>query len=78
MSAVFPGTGHRYLVDFKAFRVALYFESEIDGVCSSQSPISAVPTKFRRDRILAEHDLFGKPDSTRGSSPRAGFFRIML
>jgi hypothetical protein len=25
-----------------------------------------------------EHDLFGKPASTLGSSPRAGFFRIML
>lgn len=24
----FPGTGHRYLVDFKAFRVELYFQSE--------------------------------------------------
>src|SRR4029077_1727231 len=29
-------------------------------------------------RILVEHDLFGKPASTLGSSPRAGFFRIML
>jgi hypothetical protein len=25
-----------------------------------------------------EHDLFGKPVSTPGSSPGAGFFRIML
>ena len=25
-----------------------------------------------------EHDLFGKSVSTLGSSPRAGFFRIML
>ena len=40
MSAVFPGTGHRYLVDFKAFRV--------------------------------------EPNSSRGSTPRAGFFRFML
>ena len=28
MSDTFPGTGHRYLVDFKAFRVELYFASE--------------------------------------------------
>ncbi len=27
---------------------------------------------------LVEHDLFGKPASTLGTSPRAGFFRIML
>jgi hypothetical protein len=26
----------------------------------------------------AEHDLFGKSVSTLGSTPRAGFFRIML
>ena len=25
-----------------------------------------------------EHDLFGEPVSSRGSRPRAGFFRIML
>jgi len=25
-----------------------------------------------------EHDLFGKPASILGSSPRTGFFRIML
>jgi len=24
----FPGTGHRYFVDFKAFRVQLFFQSE--------------------------------------------------
>jgi hypothetical protein len=28
MSETFPATGHRYLVDFKAFRVELYFQSE--------------------------------------------------
>jgi len=28
MAEVFPGTGHRYLVDFQAFRVELYFTSE--------------------------------------------------
>ena len=28
MSEPFPGVGHRYLVDFRAFRVELYFESE--------------------------------------------------
>jgi hypothetical protein len=28
--------------------------------------------------ILVEHDLFGKPVPTLGSSPRAGFFQIML
>lgn len=28
MLETFPGTGHRYLVDFKAFRVELYFQSE--------------------------------------------------
>jgi hypothetical protein len=27
---------------------------------------------------LAEHDLFGKPAATLGSSSRAGFFPIML
>jgi hypothetical protein len=28
MSEIFPAIGHRYLVDFEAFRVELYFESE--------------------------------------------------
>jgi hypothetical protein len=28
--------------------------------------------------LLLEHDLFRKPVSTLGSSPRAGFFGIML
>jgi len=28
--------------------------------------------------FLVENDLFEKPASTLGSSPRAGFFRIML
>jgi hypothetical protein len=28
MADAFPGTGHRYLVDFQEFRVELYFESE--------------------------------------------------
>jgi len=28
MSEVFPAVGHRYLVDFKAFRVELSFQSE--------------------------------------------------
>jgi hypothetical protein len=28
MSRGFPAVGHRYLVDFKVFRVQLYFESE--------------------------------------------------
>ena len=28
MLETFPATGHRYLVDFKAFRVELYFQSE--------------------------------------------------
>jgi hypothetical protein len=28
MSQRFPAIGHHYLVDFKAFRVELYFESE--------------------------------------------------
>jgi hypothetical protein len=31
-----------------------------------------------RSRFLMEHDLFGKSVTTLGSSPRAGFFRIML
>jgi hypothetical protein len=31
-----------------------------------------------RSSILVEHDLFGKPVSITGSSPVAGFFRIML
>lgn len=28
MNASFPGVGHRYLVNFVAFRVVLFFESE--------------------------------------------------
>jgi hypothetical protein len=28
MLETFPAVGHRYLVDFKAFRVELYFQSE--------------------------------------------------
>jgi hypothetical protein len=28
MGCSFPGVGHRYLVDFQAFRVELYFASE--------------------------------------------------
>jgi hypothetical protein len=28
MSETFPAIGHRYLVDFQAFRVELYFESD--------------------------------------------------
>ncbi|MFL5317902.1 MAG: MoaF-related domain-containing protein, partial [Microvirga sp.] len=28
MPEEFPAVGHRYLVDFSAFRVELYFESE--------------------------------------------------
>jgi len=28
MGLAFPGTGHRYLVDFQAFRVELFFHSE--------------------------------------------------
>jgi hypothetical protein len=28
MSEIFPAIGHRYLVDFQAFRVELYFESD--------------------------------------------------
>jgi hypothetical protein len=32
----------------------------------------------RCSSILGEHDLFGKPASILGSSPRTGFFRIML
>jgi len=31
-----------------------------------------------RSSILVEHDLFGKPASILGSSPRTSFFRIML
>jgi hypothetical protein len=31
-----------------------------------------------RSNILVERDLFGKPLSTLGSTPRAGIFRIML
>jgi hypothetical protein len=31
-----------------------------------------------RSRISLEHDLFGKPVSTPGSNPGAGFFRIKL
>ena len=35
-------------------------------------------SRFIRVGVWWEHDLFGKPASTLGSSPRAGFFRIML
>lgn len=41
MVKAFPGAGHRYLVDFKAFRVQLYFESDTSltytGVASDGS-----------------------------------------
>jgi hypothetical protein len=36
-----------------------------------------VESAFRFSWLL-EHDLFRKPVSTLGSSPRAGFFGIML
>jgi hypothetical protein len=32
----------------------------------------------RRLDSLVEHDVFGKPASILGTSPRAGFFQIML
>ncbi len=35
-------------------------------------------SKRLRSNVLMEPDLFGKPVSTLGTSPRAGFFRIML
>src|SRR5580700_6224661 len=34
--------------------------------------------RVTRASILVEHDPFGKPVSILGSSPRTGFFRIML
>src|SRR5205807_1266532 len=45
-----------------------------------RSVIAANAGEFRnRDTsVLFEHDLFRKPVSTLGSSPRAGFFGIML
>jgi hypothetical protein len=33
---------------------------------------------FPDHALLVEHEFFGKPVSTPGSSPGAGFFRIML
>ncbi len=38
MPEVFPGTGHRYLVDFKAFRVELYFESDFSLTYTGVKP----------------------------------------
>ena len=49
------------------------------GVAEMASPRLA--QSFQTETIallLAGHDHFGKPASTPGSSPRAGFFRIML
>jgi hypothetical protein len=38
MLETFPATGHRYLVDFEAFRVELYFESESSLTYTSVKP----------------------------------------
>jgi hypothetical protein len=38
MSETFPATGHRYLVDFKAFRVELYFESQASLTYTTVKP----------------------------------------
>jgi hypothetical protein len=38
MSEAFPATGHRYLVDFQAFRVELYFRSESSLTYTSVKP----------------------------------------
>jgi hypothetical protein len=38
MSEMFPATGHRYLVDFKTFRVELYFESQASLTYTSVKP----------------------------------------
>src|SRR5712692_2124890 len=38
MLETFPATGHRYLVDFKAFRVELYFQSESSLTYTSVKP----------------------------------------
>jgi hypothetical protein len=38
MSNEFPAVGHRYFVDFKAFRVQLYFESEISLTYTGVNP----------------------------------------
>jgi hypothetical protein len=38
MSEPFPAVGHRYLVDFQAFRVELYFASETSLTYTGVSP----------------------------------------
>jgi hypothetical protein len=57
----FPGTGHRYLVDFEAFRVELYFESETsltytgikaDGSHGSSETVSFSVEPIRDDLFL--------------------------
>jgi hypothetical protein len=38
MSQKFPAVGHRYLVNFKAFRVQLYFQSETSLTYTGVAP----------------------------------------
>lgn len=60
MSEEFPGTGHTYLVDFKAFRVQLYFASATsltytgvkpDGTLDSSETVS-IAVEPIRDRLF--------------------------
>jgi hypothetical protein len=61
MSEIFPGTGHRYMVDFQAFRVELYFHSEssltytgvkADGSHGGSETVSITVEAIRDDLFL--------------------------
>ena len=54
---------------FGAIARGLRLRLDIDGLGHDLS---------HSDYSLVEHDLFGKPVPIPGSSPRTGFFRIML
>ena len=49
MNEKFPGTGRRYLLDFKAFRVKLYFKSETSLTYTGVKPTTrkAAPKPWR-------------------------------
>jgi hypothetical protein len=61
MAEKFPAVGHRYLVDFQAFRVELYFESETkltytevrpDGSHGDSEPVTITVEPIRDQLFL--------------------------
>jgi len=61
MANPFPGIGHRYLVDFKAFRVQLYFASDTsltytgvkpDGSLGGSETVKIAVESIRDDLFL--------------------------